>query len=109
MSTHGLVIVKNRKQEEVVRIFSHYDGYPSGLGKQLEGFFIGRKVVCGVDNPASDNFNGMGCLAASLIKFLKDGIGSIYIEPYIKKSDVVYTYIITSNKNGEVNIEIEET
>ena len=83
MGTRSLTHVLDDDSEAVlVTIYRQMDGYPSGLGEHLAVFLRGRGLVngFGIDTPAKAS-NGMGCLAASLVAELKDGIGGIYLEP----------------------------
>jgi len=58
------------------------DGYPSGMGNDLKTFLKPFTIVNGIDLADERKIaNGMGCLAAQLIKELKDGAGNIYVYP----------------------------
>ena len=61
------------------QIYNHYDGYPSGLGVTLANYLQDFKVVNGLGNDQELVANGMGCLAAQTVKYLKDGPGNIYL------------------------------
>ena len=88
------------KQSQVllVSIYRQYDGYPSGMGKDLAEWLSKVKVVNGLSGGYPDGVivcNGAGCLAAQLIKELKDGAGNIYItKPNPNNAGVNYTYDI---------------
>lgn len=107
MGTRSLTHVKDDGPESktLVTIYRQFDGYPTGMGKALADFLSGRKVVNGIwandrEIPAS---NGMGCLAASLIKALKDGTGNIYIYPTDSKDcGEGYTYTIYLSEENEL-------
>ena len=81
MGTRSLTHVVDEKGATLVTIYSQFDGYPSGMGADLAEFLRGRAIVNGIgaDTPEKAS-NGMGCLAASLVASLKDGIGGIYLE-----------------------------
>lgn len=77
------------------------DGYLSGLGMELLEFLKGKKIVNGFSSGDGWNsFNGMGCLAASLVKHLKDGIGNVYL-CYPADNHDYYSYTIY-NKNKTI-------
>ena len=61
-------------------IYSHWDGYPEGLGVKLASYLDGYHIVNGLGREGDKLFNGLGCMAASIIAELKDGSGNVYIE-----------------------------
>jgi hypothetical protein len=64
----------------ILSIYRQFDGYPSGLGKEVADFAKKLTIVNGYSSDkAKTQSNGMGCFAASLVKYLKDGIGNVYI------------------------------
>ena len=63
-----------------VQIYNHYDGYPSGLGVTLADYLQGYKVVNGLGNDQELVANGIGCLAAQTVKYLKNEPGQIYLQ-----------------------------
>jgi hypothetical protein len=72
--------------ECVVSIYRQFDGYPSGLGQELAEFLSDITVVNGLGDESSNKIaNGMGCLAAQLVKFLKDGPGNVYLHKPMTK------------------------
>ena len=38
MSTRATILIKSKKQNEQVRIYHHFDGYPEGVGADLKGY-----------------------------------------------------------------------
>ena len=100
----------NKTYEEKQNILCMYrqnDGYPSGHGMELAEFLQDFNIVNGInlDTPKR-SANGMGCLAAQLIAYIKDGIGNIYIHhPDDKDCGEEYTYTIY-NKKGKVHMRI---
>ena len=65
-----------------VQIYNHYDGYPSGLGVTLAEYLQDFIVVNGLsfDSAGKTSANGMGCLAAQTVKYLKNEPGQIYLQ-----------------------------
>ena len=92
----------------IVSIYNHYDGYPEGLGVTLAEYFDGKVITNGLGSRDDYSvFNGMGCLAASLIQELKDGPGYIYIEdPESKHSWLDYEYVIWGDDYKSIWISI---
>jgi hypothetical protein len=80
MGTRSMTIFLDSNQE-VVRIYRQYDGYPSGHGVELAKL-CDKTIVNGFSDPKwLTQANGVGCLAAQVIAGLKTGIGNVYIEP----------------------------
>jgi hypothetical protein len=85
MSTRSLTFVIDTgyaKPAKLVCMYRHMDGYPAGHGQELFKFLSGGKVIngLGVGNPPKA-WNGVGCLAAALVKHFKEGIGGVYLQP----------------------------
>ena len=121
MSTRAIIRVAEREEgvsfsEQTdkirVQIYHHYDGYPEGLGVTLANYLNPKKIVNGIPlKPTSsvDLANGMGCLAASLIKHLKEKPGNVYIDyPNAERIDIDYTYYIWGTEGKDIWISIFE-
>ena len=90
MATRATVSIARREEgvsfsekpdKTIVDIYHHYDGYPEGLGVKLASYLYDKKITNGLGSRDDyDYFNGLGCLAASLVAELKDGPGNVYIE-----------------------------
>ena len=95
-------------EKVIVSIYNHWDGYPEGLGVQLAEYFDGKVVRIGLGcRDDYDVFNGMGCLAASLVAELKDCPGNVYIEdPERPHSWIDYEYYVWGNDNKGIWISI---
>lgn len=82
MGTRCLTYLYNDDEDKpFICIYRQFDGYPSGHGHGIATFMNAKTMVNGYNDPANQ-INGMGCLAAQLIVFLKDGIceaGGIYV------------------------------
>lgn len=101
MGTRALIHIKDQGKT-LVTIYKHWDGYPDGLGKNLERLLEGASVKNGYQygDEAPKVFNGMGCLAAWLIKALKEGIGDVYLyPPDSTDTGEEYVYIISVQNN----------
>ena len=92
----------------IVSIYRHWDGYPEGLGVTLAEYFDGKVITNGLGSRDDYSvFNGMGCLAASLIEELKDGPGDIYIEdPEHPHGWIDYDYYIWGDDAKDIWISI---
>ena len=101
------VSFSEKPDKYIVSIYNHYDGYPEGLGMKLANYLEGTKIVNGLGKNNEDVFNGLGCLAASLIAELKDGPGNIYIEnPENKHSWIDYEYFVWGDNYKSIWISI---
>lgn len=111
MATRASIIMKEEGQP-LMAIYKHWDGYPSGLGKQIEDIIAGGKIVNGlsVDSKLGEVFNGAGCLFATMIAKLKENPGDVYItsldsvgnngEEYIYEIDVQNNIAVLTHKEN---------
>ena len=92
----------------IVSIYSHWDGYPEGLGVTLAYYLEEKKITNGLSSKDNEDliFNGMGCLAASLVAYLKDGPGDVYIEPRESHGWIDYQYYIWGDTYKDIWISI---
>ncbi len=107
MGTRSLTYI-NDGVENIVCLYRQYDGYPSGLGKELYEFLRDFNIVNGYGKAAPTLANGIGCLAAQVIKKLKVETGNVYIyPPNSTDCGEEFTYTITT-KNGKVYLKVDE-
>lgn len=115
MGTRSLTYVyetyKNDKgqpvSEPLVCMYRQFDGYPSGHGADLAEFLNGMTVVNGLGLEENRKVaNGMGCLAAQLVAFFKDGPGGFYLhKPVLGRDDwQEFEYHVYADKVVVVNI-----
>lgn len=105
MGTRSVTIIfDDNGTEELCRIYRQHDGYPEGHGVDLAKL-CDVKMVNGYGASKVAIANGMGCLAAQIIKGLKDGVGGIYIQPTGGDPGdwVEYVYSVTG-KEGEAPV-----
>lgn len=90
MGTRSFTKIRDEDNRLICIIYRQFDSYPEGHGVDLANFLKDRRLVNGYNErdmvgPVS---NGMGCLAASLVAFLKTAehinvsnnkIGNIYL------------------------------
>jgi hypothetical protein len=89
-------------------MYRQYDGHPSSHGEELKEFLKGFSVVNGYGAERTKVANGMGCLAAQIIKhFKEEGPGNIYLHAAGTR-DCGEEYIYTvSNVKGVVHLKCQ--
>ncbi len=67
--------------DPLLSVYTQYDGYISGVGRDLANFLKDIKVVNGYGSKDTifNAANGMGCLAAQYLARFKDSIGNVYV------------------------------
>ena len=117
MATRAMISIANREEgvsfseepnKTIVDIYHHWDGYPEGLGVTLASYLDDKSIVNGIGSEDNEDiiFNGMGCLAASLVAYLKDGPGNVYIEPRESHGWIDYQYYIWGDTDKDIWISI---
>jgi len=106
MGTRSLTFVYEKYgqvQKPVCNMYRQYDGYPTGHGAELAEFLNGGRLVNGlIETKTVDEmvYNGMGCLAASMVAHFKQTPGGFYIYSTDERDcGQDYEYHI-SNKDG---------
>ena len=90
-----------------IQIYHHYDGYPQGLGVKLANFLDGYDVVNGLSTSYQGPVaNGMGCLAAQTVGWLKDEPGNVYLQKPIERDWEDYEYFVWVKDHAELWISI---
>lgn len=81
MGTRAIVHIREEGKESPIltTIYRQFDGYPEGLGLDIQSALKGKTVVNGYSDPKTQ-VNGMGCAAAMLIAEIKEGCGNVYIK-----------------------------
>ena len=101
------VSFSEKPEKYMVSIYHHFDGYPEYLGVKLANYFLGTKIVNGLGNDRDTVFNGLGCMAASIIAELKEEAGNVYIEnPEHPSAWIDYEYYIWGDYNKDIWISI---
>ena len=94
-------------EKKIVSIYNQYDGYPEGLGVTIANYLKGKKIVNGLGDRNAPVFNGLGCLAASLIAELKEEAGNVYIDnPDCPHSWLDYEYVVWGDAGKGIWISI---
>ncbi len=102
MGTRALIHIKD-KGVTLLTIYRQFDGYPSGLGQELGEILSGQELPSGyIDDKslAPSFYNGMGCLAAYIVKELKEKWGNVYIYP-VDSQDVGEDYVYIIEESGD--------
>jgi hypothetical protein len=107
MGTRSLTVFQEFDKEIVV-MYRQFDGYPEGHGMDLAEFLAGGKMVNGLslgDN--SQQFNGMGCLAAQVIAHFKEEAGGFYLHKAgTRDAGEEYIYVVKGKTGEEPSIEV---
>lgn len=103
MGTSGLTVVLDKDNEPIVCIYFQSDGYPSGYGITTAKC-VDKTIINGIplNNKDFNIANGMDCLAAQLIRDLKQDIGLVYlVSPNKFSIDFGYIYFVCFDKYNE--------
>ena len=101
------VSFSEKPEKFMVSIYHHFDGYPEYLGVTLANYLEDKKIVNGLGEDRDTVFNGLGCMAASIIAELKEEAGNVYIEdPERPSSWIDYEYYIWGDTGKDIWISI---
>ena len=108
MGTRAITKIYNEDNQEIVNIYSQYDG-GDYLFEKLKVFIANTPIISGFSDPDQKAANGMGCFAAQLVSFLKFGVGGFYLyPPKSKNMGEEYVYKIKAPRNGVGFAEINQ-
>ena len=107
MGTRSLTVFTDSNDEEIVVMYRQFDGYPEGHGKELADFLKNKTMVNGISGDETMIFNGMECLAASVVAKFKEGVGGIYLHPAGTR-DQDYVYFVSGKVGEEPHIKVED-
>ena len=101
------VSFSEKPDKKLVSIYHHFDGYPEGLGVTLASYLDDKKITNGLGSDRETVFNGLGCMAASIIAELKEEAGNVYIEDPERPSGWIdYEYYIWGDVGKDIWISI---
>lgn len=83
-NTSCLIVIKDKwSPYDLLTIFTAHDGQPENMGMSLYHRFKNTKLVYPAPISANlcDFANGMQCLAAQVVEYLKKEVGNCYIYP----------------------------
>ena len=109
MGTRSLTIFKDDDGEEIAILYRQFDGYPDIHGKELSEFLKGSVIVNGLSkkDKGLKVFNGMDCLAASVVAHFKTGPGGFYLYPAgAHDCNQDYTYTVSGKIGSEPTIHV---
>ena len=109
MGTRCLTVFKEEDGTEIAVLYRQMDGYPDGHGQELADFLAGKAIVNGISSMEPPAFNGMHCLAASVVAHFKDHIGAFYLYPAgTRDIGEDYIYTVTGKVGGKPIVEVRE-
>ena len=102
------VSFSKKPEKFMVSIYHHFDGYPEYLGVTLANYLGGKKIVNGLGSDRDTVFNGLGCMAASIVAELKEEAGNVYIEDTFGEPSgwIDYEYYIWGDVGKDIWISI---
>ena len=118
MSTRALVNIVQRQEgrsfSETLKpsaihtqLYKHYDGYPERLGVTLASYLDGYEIHSGMSNKHQGPLaNGIGCLAAQLVSYLKNEPGNVYLQPPRNINVEDYVYYVWVKEDARIMISI---
>ena len=110
MGTRSLTVFNNEMDnEEIVVLYRQYDGYPTGHGRDLHRFLKKMEIVNGISNNEKRRIaNGMGCLSAQIVAYLKEAPGDFYLHSAGTR-DIGEEFIYTLYYTEELKIKVQDT
>ena len=73
----------------------------------LANYLLGTKIVNGLGGDRDTDFNGLGCMAASIIAELKEEAGNVYIDnPNSPHGWLDYEYVIWGSDHKDIWISV---
>jgi len=118
MATRALINIVDRREGRSfsktlpstaihTQIYKHYDGNPEALGVTLANYLNGYDIRNGIPNEHQGPIaNGIGCLTAQLVSYIKDGPGDVYLLQPGNPDMEDYVYYIWIKENEEIMISI---
>lgn len=82
-SPRCLIVFKDADETEIATLFRQFDGNPAKIGNELRTLLADLWLVQGITNQNERRkvAKGMGCLAAQVVKHLKNNPGEVYLHP----------------------------
>jgi len=110
MGTRSLTVFNNEMDNsEIVVLYRQYDGYPTGHGRDLLSFLNNMEIVNGISNTEKRKIaNGMGCLSAQIVAYLKEAPGDFYLHSAGTR-DIGEEFIYTLYYTEELMIKVQDT
>ena len=118
MSTRALINIVKRQEGRSfsktlkpsaihTQLYKHYDGFPERLGVTLASYLKGYDIRNGIPSKFQGPIaNGIGCLSAQLVSYLKDEPGNVYLQPPRNINVEDYVYYIWVKEGSRIMISI---
>jgi len=118
MSTRALVNIVQRQEGRSfsktlepsaihTQVYNHYDGHPERLGVTLASYLKGYDIRNGIPSEYQGPIaNGIGCLAAQLVSYLKEEPGNVYLQPPVDPDWEDYVYYVWIKEDTKIMISI---
>ena len=91
MGTRSKTTVFDESGKPLVSLYRQFDGHFESMGQELADFLNEMAVVNGIGSGTPVKAaNGMGCLAAQLVKYFKEDIGNVYLTHHDNFQEVNY-------------------
>jgi hypothetical protein len=110
MGTRSLTIINDEYNDEICVLYRQFDGYVEGHGKDLVNYLKDTVIVNGIScGNIRQDFNGMNCLAASLVAHFKTDTGGFYLYPAgTRDCGEEYIYTVYTNDKKSVSIDVDD-
>lgn len=104
MGTRSLTAIQENGRE-IALIYRQFDGYPTGMGADIKRVLKNIRLVNGFTGTEKTPVaNGMGCLAAQLVKGIKEGLGNVYLySPGMRDCGEEYVYTLYTGGRKQKN------
>lgn len=108
MSTRSITVFMDEAKKEILVMYRHSDGYPTGHGKDLAEFLKDITLVNGIMwGDTRKVANGMNCLAAQVVGHFKDSPGQFYLhKAKTRNLDEEFVYTIYNNKKNDILMKV---
>ena len=118
MSTRALVNIVQRQEGRSfsktlpssaihTQLYKHYDGYPEILGVTLASYLKDYDIRNSIPNEYQGPIaNGISCLSAQLVSYLKDEPGDVYLQPPRNIDMEDYVYYVWVKEGSRIMISI---
>lgn len=105
MGTPAIVTIRDEEDDVICCLYTTYDG--NLLAGRLRDYLSNKKIVNGIgpNETWDDSFNGMGCLAASVVAYFKDDIGIFYLVSPNSDPEANYIIDIWLDDDGVIRVE----
>ena len=98
-----------KQRKPITCMYRQYDGYLDGHGLELAEWLNQYTIVNGIGMDETRKIaNGMGCLSAQIVAYLKEAPGDFYLHSAGTR-DIGEEFIYTLYYTEELNIKVQDT